>query len=71
MTISQDLPWYKHVENIMKKAGKRLYKLYQLKRARITCTDKNVVSVYFNNNNKLFFYSANSRMTDRCAVQDI
>ena len=36
VTISHDLTWNKHVENIVKKAGNRLYKLYQLKRAGIS-----------------------------------
>ena len=36
VTISHDLSWNKHVENIVKKAGKRLYMLYQLKRAGIS-----------------------------------
>ena len=40
VTISQDLTWNKHV----KKAGKRLYMLYQLKRAGIT--QKDLVSVH-------------------------
>ena len=44
VTISQDLTWNKHVDNIVKKAGKRLYMLYQLKRAGIT--QKDMVSVY-------------------------
>ena len=44
MTISQDLTWNKHVDTIVKKAGKRLYMLYQLKRAGIT--QKYLVSVY-------------------------
>ena len=44
MTISQDLTWNKHVDNIVKEAGKRLYMLYQLKRAGIT--QKDLVSVY-------------------------
>ena len=44
VTISQDLTWNKHVDNIVKKAGKRLYMLYQLKRAGIT--QKGLVSVY-------------------------
>ena len=44
VTISQDLTWNKHVDNIVKKAGKRLYMLYQLKRAGIT--QKDLVSVY-------------------------
>ena len=42
--ISQDLTWNKHVDNIVKKAGKRLYMLYQLKRAGIT--QKDLVSLY-------------------------
>ena len=44
VTISQDLKWNKHVDNILKKAGKRLYMLYQLKHAGIT--QKDLVSVY-------------------------
>ena len=44
VTISRDLTWNKHVDNIVKKAGKRLYMLYQLKRAWIT--QKDLVSVY-------------------------
>ena len=30
-----------------------------------------ITYIHNNNNKKLFFYSANSRMADRCAVQDI
>ena len=44
MTVSQDLTWNKHVDTIVKKAGKRLYMLYQLKRAG--STQKDLVSVY-------------------------
>ena len=44
VTISQDLTWNKHVDNIVEKAGKRLYMLYQLKRAGII--QKDLVSVY-------------------------
>ncbi|KAK2187886.1 hypothetical protein NP493_151g00004 [Ridgeia piscesae] len=44
VTVSQDLTWNKHVDNIVKKAGKRLYMLYQLMRAGIT--QKDLVSVY-------------------------
>ncbi|KAK2193746.1 hypothetical protein NP493_7g07025 [Ridgeia piscesae] len=44
VTISQDLTWNKHVDNIVKKAGKRLYRLYQLKRAGITQTLKCIFS---------------------------
>ena len=46
MTISQDLTWNKHVDTIVKKAGKRLYMLYPLKRAGIT--QKDLVSVFIN-----------------------
>lgn len=44
VTISQDLTWNKHVENIVKKAGKRLYMLYQLKRVGISQND--LVTIY-------------------------
>ena len=44
VTISPDLSWNKHVENIVKKAGKRLYMMYQLKRAGISQSD--LVTVY-------------------------
>ena len=33
ITFSNDLTWNRHVDNIVKKAGKRIYMLYQLKRA--------------------------------------
>jgi len=39
VTISDDLTWNKHVENIISKAGKRMYMLYQLKRSGISQTD--------------------------------
>ena len=35
VNISSDLTWDKHVENIVAKAGKRVYMLYKLKRAGI------------------------------------
>ena len=35
ITISSDLTWNKYVENIVAKAGKRVYMLYQLKGAGI------------------------------------
>ena len=44
VTISHDFSWNKHVENIVKKAGKRLYMMYQLKRAGISQSD--LVTVY-------------------------
>ena len=44
LIISHDLTWNKHLENIMKKAGKILYMLYKLKRAGISNSD--LVAVY-------------------------
>ena len=44
VTFSCDLTWNKHVENIVGKASKRLYMLYQLKRAGINQSD--LVSVF-------------------------
>ena len=35
VTISSDLTWDAHVDNIVSKAGKRVYMVYQLKRAGI------------------------------------
>ena len=45
VTISSDLTWNKHVENIVAKAGKREYMLYQLKRAGIGQHD--LVTIYY------------------------
>ena len=42
-----DLTWNKHVENIVEKTGKRLYMLYQLKRAGISQSDLVTVCVSF------------------------
>ena len=39
VTISNNLTWRKHVDNIVSKAGKRVYMLYQLKRAGISQND--------------------------------
>ena len=44
VTISSDLTWNKHVENIVAKAGKRVDMLYQLKRAGIGQHD--LVTIY-------------------------
>ena len=44
VTISSDLSWNKHVENIVAKAGKRVYMLYQLKRTGIG--QNNLETVY-------------------------
>ena len=40
-----DLTWNKYVENIVAKAGKRVYMLYQLKRAGIGQHDLVTMSV--------------------------
>ena len=45
VTISSDLRWNKHVESIVAKAGKRVYMLYQLKRAGIGQHDLVTMSV--------------------------
>ena len=39
VTLSNDLTWKRHVDNIMKKAGQRIYMLYQLKRAGVNQAD--------------------------------
>ena len=44
VTISSDLTWNKHIENSVAKAGKRVYMLYQLKRAGICQHD--LVTIY-------------------------
>ena len=44
VTISNSLTWSKHVDNIVSKAGKRVYRLYQLKRAGISQND--LVKIY-------------------------
>ena len=42
--LSNDLTWKRHVDNIVKKAGKRIYMLYQLKRAGVNQAD--LVTIY-------------------------
>ena len=44
ITLSNDLTWKRHVYNIVKKAGKRMYMLYQLKRAGVNQAD--LVTIY-------------------------
>ena len=39
VTISNNLTWSKHVDNIVSKAGKRVYMLYLLKRAGTSQND--------------------------------
>ena len=44
VTISNKLTWSKHVDNIVSKAGNRVYMLYQLKRAGFSQND--MVKIY-------------------------
>ena len=44
VTVSDDLTWNIHVDNIVNKAGKRLYMLYQLKRGGIS--QRELVQIY-------------------------
>ena len=44
ITISADLTWNDHIEAIVKKASKRVYMLYQLKRSGVAETD--IVTIY-------------------------
>ena len=44
ITLSNDLTWKRHVDNIVKKAGKIIYMLYQLKRAGVNQAD--LVTIY-------------------------
>ena len=39
ITITSDLSWNTHVNDVVKKAAKRLYFLVQLKRAKVPCKD--------------------------------
>ena len=39
ITLSNDLTWKRHVDNTVKKAGKIIYMLYQLKRAGVNQAD--------------------------------
>ena len=44
ITLSNDLTWKRHVDNSVKKAGKIMYMLYQLKRAGVNQVD--LVTIY-------------------------
>ena len=44
ITLSNELTWKRYVDNIVKKAGKRIYMLYQLKRAGVNQAD--LVTIY-------------------------
>ena len=54
--------WTKHVENIVKKAGKRLYMLYQLKSAGISQSD--LVTVYLSVVRSVLEYACPVRSTN-------
>ena len=45
VTIYSDMTWNKHVDNIVAKAEKRVYMLYQLKRAGVGQHD--LVTIYY------------------------
>ena len=47
VTISNNLTWSKHVDNFVSKAGKRVYMLYQFKRAGISQHNMVMVSQSF------------------------
>ena len=55
ITISRDLTWNKHVENIVAKAEKRVYMLYQIKRAGIGQHD--LVTIYVSVIRPVFEYA--------------
>ena len=44
VTVSNDLTWNIHVDNIVSKAGKRFYMLYPLKRGGIS--QRELVQIY-------------------------
>ena len=44
VTLSHDLTWNLHVDNIVRKAGKRVYMLYPLKRAGVSQAD--LITIY-------------------------
>ena len=44
ITLSNDLTWKRHVDNIVKKSGKIIYMLYQLKRAGVNQAD--LITIY-------------------------
>ena len=44
VTLSHDFTWNLHVDNIVQKAGKLVYMLYQLKRAGVSQAD--LITIY-------------------------
>ena len=83
ITLSNELTWKRHVENIVKKAGKRIYMLYQLKRAGVNQAD--LVTIYISvvrpvveyyacpvwNTNLPIYISDNIEMIQKRAVRAI
>ena len=81
-TLSNDLTWKRHVDNIVKKAGKRIYMLYQLKRAGVNQAD--LITIYISvvrpvveyacpvwNTNLPIYLSENIEMIQKRAVRAI
>ena len=82
ITLSNDLTWKRHVDNIVKKAGKVIYMLYQLKRAGVNQAD--LITIYISvvrpvveyacpvwNTNLPIYLSDNIEMIQKRAVRAI
>ena len=82
ITLSNDLTWKRHVDNIVKKAGKKIYMIYQLKRAGVNQAD--LVTIYISvvrpvveyacpvwHTNLPIYLSDNIRMIQKRAVRAI
>ena len=82
ITLSNDLTWKRHVDNIVKNAGKRMYMLYQLKRASVNQAD--LVTIYISvvrpvveyacpvwHTNLPIYLSDNIEMIQKRAVREI
>ena len=76
------MTWKRHVDNIVKKAGKRIYMLYQLKRAGVNQAD--LITIYISvvrpvveyacpvwNTNLPIYLSDNIEMIQKRAVRAI
>ena len=57
VTISDDLSWNIHVDNIVSKASKRVYMLYQLKRSGINQADLLSIYMYVSVNRPVLEYA--------------
>ena len=62
ITLSNDLTGKRHVDNIVKKTGKRIYMLYQLKRAGVNQAD--LVTVYISVVRPVVEYACSARHTN-------